>query len=195
MCFFLHVTVAALGKGHVFSISKCMRITIYFIFPFKQIVFWNCKLLEGNLSILRHCPRTLIVLSELCAVVFGMNMVWRVQGDCWWSCKGEWTYNSVLFSQTQKHHSSFCRWSVNTCSSWWFLCTICVMHPFFLIILSSFQCVLAVTEVKQIRKNYVCYYVFITLLWEEFMCLLESGWKKTGVMSYMYFIKGTVKSH
>lgn len=175
-----------------------MRIAICFIFPFKQTVVRNYKLLEGNPSILRRCPRTWIVLPELRAVVFGTNMVWRVQGDCWlsWNCENEWTYSSVLFSHTQKQRSALCRWSVNTCSSRWFLCTICVMHPFFLIILSSFQCVLVVAEVKQIQKNHACYcYMFITLLWEEFMCLLERGWMKTGVMSHMYFIKGTLKSH
>lgn len=173
-----------------------MRIAICFIFPFKQTVIWNCKLLEGNLSILHCCLRTLIVLPELCAVVFGTNRVWRVQGGCWLSCESEWTYSSVLFSQTQKHHSALCRWSVNTCSDRWFLCTICVRHPFFLIILSSFQCLLVVAEVKQIWKNYVCYcYMFITLLWEEFIYLLERGWMKTSVMSHMYFIKGTLKSH
>lgn len=167
-----------------------------FIFPFKQIVVWNCKLLEGDISVLRRCQMTLIVLAALRSVVFGMSTVWRVQGDCWLSCKSEWPCNTVPFSQTQKHRSALCRWSVNTCSSWWFSCTIFVMHAFSLIILSSFQYVLVVAEVKQIWKNYVCYcYMFITLLWEEFICLVESGWLKTGLMSHMYFIKGTLKSH
>lgn len=61
------------------------------------IVVWDCKLLEGNRSILPHCQMTLILLSV--AIVFGMNVIWRVQGDCWlsYNCKSEWSYNSVLF--------------------------------------------------------------------------------------------------
>lgn len=101
-----------------------------------------------------------------------------------------------FFSQTEKHHSALCSWSINACSSWWFLCTICIMHSFFMSILSSFQCDLVVVEVKQIWKNYVCYcYMCLTLIWEELMFLLEGGRMKTDVVSHRYFKKGTVKSH
>lgn len=98
-----------------------------------------------------------------------------------------------FFSQAQKQHSALCSWPTNTCSSWWFLCTICIIHPFALIILSSFQHDLVVVEVKQIWKNYVCYCCMcVTLIWEEFS---SRGWQNENWCGEpQVFLKGHTKN-
>lgn len=64
--------------SHVFSGSLYVMIAIYFIFPFKEmiwwlIVVWDWKLPEGNHSILPHCQITLILLS----VVLHGSRIWH----------------------------------------------------------------------------------------------------------------------
>lgn len=111
-----------------------MRISLYLIFPFKQIVVWNCKLLEGDISVLCRCQMTLTVLAALWAVVFGMSTIWKVQGDCWLSCKNDPTTQCLSHrpKSTAQHCAGgqwilaavggFCAWSLSCMLSPWSSC-------------------------------------------------------------------------